>query len=58
MRHCWKVRADRNPPECEHAKCCYDASCQAVFDYWEFANSDEWKRIVQREFEKEKLKDE
>jgi hypothetical protein len=46
---CW-----RNPNvECEHAKCCYDASCQAVFEYSKFANSKQWKKILKEAIEKE-----
>jgi hypothetical protein len=48
---CWRD----NKTRCEKMMCCYNASCQAVFEYWKFANSEEWKRIVQIELEKEKV---
>lgn len=51
--YCWKVRPPEKPKECEHSNCCYNASCQAVFDYWKYAH-DEWKRIVEKELEREK----
>jgi len=35
------------------SKCCYDASCQAVFEYWKFANSEKWKKMIKQELEKE-----
>jgi len=35
------------------SKCCYDASCKALFEYWKFANSKEWKEMVSKELEKE-----
>jgi len=54
--YCWRDRADRDPKPCDKSKCCYDASCQAVFDYWKFANSDEWKEMVKRELAKERAK--
>lgn len=54
--YCWRQRADRNPKPCEMSKCCYDASCKAVFEYWKFANSEEWKRMVMvaKELKKER----
>jgi len=46
---CW-----RNPTkDCDNFKCCYDASCQAVFEYWKFANSDQWKMILKEAIKKE-----
>lgn len=39
--------------ECPMSKCCYDASCRAVFEYWKFANSEQWKKMIQEELEKE-----
>ena len=52
--YCWRQRADRNPKPCEMSKCCYDASCEAVFDYWKFAHSQEWKKMVAEELKKER----
>jgi len=51
---CWAVRPDKNPPPCDKMSCCYNASCKAVFDYWKFANSKEWKKIVAQELVKDK----
>jgi len=53
--YCWRQRPDQDPTPCDKSKCCYDASCQAVFDYWKFASSEEWKRMVERELAKERL---
>ena len=60
-QYCWRsmrdtARGKGKLIECEMSKCCYDASCQAVFDYWKFAHSDEWKEILRREIEKERKK--
>lgn len=42
IRICW-----RDPhKQCELSKCCYDASCNAVFKYWKFANSEEWHQAL------------
>lgn len=38
--------------ECAHSKCCYDASCKAVFNYWKFANSPKWKKMLEEELER------
>lgn len=49
---CW-----RDPKKiCEMWKCCYDAGCQAVFEYWKFAHGKEWQELLRREIEKEKQK--
>lgn len=52
--YCWRQRADRNPKPCPLSKCCYDASCQAVFEYWKFINSKQWKDMIKKEMEKVK----
>jgi len=50
---CWRdLKKD-----CELSKCCYDASCQAVFDYWKFANTPTWRDMVAAELIKEVLKE-
>lgn len=51
MGQCWRERTKRK--ECEHSNCCYNAFAQAVFEYWKFANSEQWKAILKREIEKE-----
>jgi len=49
MNICW-----RDPKkQCQNAKCCYDASCQAIFEYWKFANSKEWKNMVEKELKRQ-----
>lgn len=52
MGQCWRERTKRK--ECPMSKCCYDASCHALFEYWKFANSEKWKKIIEQELEKEK----
>ena len=52
VSRCWR---DMTKP-CENMKCCYDASCKAVFEYWKFSNSKEWKRMVAEELRKEKVR--
>jgi len=52
--YCWCVRPDKNPKACEFSKCCYDATCKALFDYWKFAQGKKWREILKRELEKEK----
>ena len=52
MKHCWNSPTELK--ECDKASCCYNAACLAVFDYWKFAHSKEWKEIVARELEKAK----
>jgi len=52
---CWAIRPDKNPQPCDKMSCCYNASSKSVFDYWKFANSKEWKKIVAQELAKEKL---
>lgn len=51
VSRCWR---DMTKP-CENMKCCYDASCKAVFEYWKFSNSEEWKRMVAEELRKVKV---
>lgn len=46
--HCWRDLTRK----CLLSKCCHDASCRAVFDYWKFANSDTWKAMVAEELKK------
>jgi len=50
MGQCWRSTERK---ECPMSKCCYDASCQAVFEYWKFANSEKWKKMIKQELEKE-----
>lgn len=52
---CWAVRPDRERKRCEHMKCCYDACCLGVFNYWKFAQGPQWQEILKRELEREKL---
>ena len=54
MGACW--RSPTKLVECENAECCYNASAQAVFEYWKFANSKKWKAMIQAELKKETMK--
>jgi len=54
MGQCWRERTKRK--ECPMSKCCYDASCHAVFEYWKFSNSKQWKKMLKEEMEKERQK--
>lgn len=45
--YCWREPMKQIP--CAKSMCCYRASGKAVFDYWQYANSKEWKDIVKRE---------
>lgn len=46
---CWR----NMEKECVLSKCCYDAGCQAIFDYWKFANSAKWKKMIAEELKKQ-----
>jgi len=48
---CWSDIKKR----CVLTKCCYDACCQALFNYWKFANSDKWKEMVEAELTRQAL---
>ena len=52
MMQCWKERTVRK--ECPLAKCCYEAGAQALFEYWKYANSEEWKKRLAEALEEEK----
>ena len=56
MKHCWLAVRSGRIIECEVSGCCYDQASQAVFDYWKYANSDEWKKILENQLNKEKEK--
>ncbi len=46
MKDCWKKSAaPPNQKSCDKAKCCYDAACEAVFKYEQFANSEYWEKV-------------
>lgn len=47
---CWRERTKRKP--CEKASCCYNASGQACFEYWKYANSEKWKKMLADELKK------
>lgn len=48
---CWRDIEKR----CDRSMCCYDASCQALFHYWKFANSPKWKKMVAEELKRQAL---
>lgn len=50
LAQCWRERTERK--ECPVSSCCYNASCKALFEYWKFSNSPEWKKMVQEELER------
>lgn len=51
MSLCWR---DPEKP-CDLSKCCYDAGCRAVFEYWKFAHGKEWQQMIENALEKERL---
>jgi len=53
VKFCWRDLREGNKKECVKAECCYRATELSVFDYWKFANGEKWRKMVERELEKE-----